>query len=61
MVSLDLTWSPPRGSKFGESGKGRAQARPKRRWDDAFKALFDDHPEEWTVIALRRQDWKSFE
>ena len=55
-----LNWTPQGGAKQQQTGRGRAQSRPKRRWEDELDEFWEKKGASqgfWRVFAGNREEW----
>ncbi|CAE8600487.1 unnamed protein product [Polarella glacialis] len=60
-----LGWKPDRGWRDGGQGRGRAHARPRKRWADDIDNYFASEHNlaegEWRLLAANRSEWRKHE
>ena len=60
-TTLILDWEPEGGRLQGGAGKGRIQARPRRRWEDGLMQYYAQFGITWREVAWNRDEWRAHE
>ena len=60
-----LDWTPEGGRRQGGTGRGRKQARPRKRWEDDLQKHVDRYGGaegvHWRLLTANRSGWKEME